>query len=288
MQRVTRRQVLRSHLLLYLILIRLDKSEWHDARAALTDLHGTVDRLGSQTPLYLRCFAQYLRGVVEQATGEFKSALQSYSSPLLFVPTPHDRSASHIQTMLAILAALNTLHILNGEGSSSTRAQGILATLAPHFPGGNVSNGASTVASSNPQLVSAYKFAATLFGDLQISKKSSLQASLHAAKTAGNMQLLTFCTTYLYDFMCRGILGESNVNNAKGALMSARKLESKTWVCVAAGQLADAFALEGNMQRAEQGRQEANEFLSFLPGTLGVVSENGPAPQRNAKDDVTT
>lgn len=265
--RLTYRRTIRCHALFLDTLMKLESSEWKEARQTLMKFEAAIDILGSHKPAHLAQLWVYLRGVVAQSDGEFEIASQHYSSLDLAIPAPQDRTSTHVQTQLAILAALNTLVMTHqsGQYSNDARVSDLMAKLAPHF--------LSSTHNPNQHLTSAYSLIRALLSPSIIDRKNQLKMSIDVARKANNQQLLMLCMHFLYDSMCRGIMGERSIKTAKAALTMATDADDKSWLCVAHGVLADASELEGNVTRAKLCRQEAGKYSAHLPGALGLVQD---------------
>lgn len=263
--RLASRRLMRCHGLLLDTLMKLDSSAWKEASQALLKFEAAIETLGSHRPAHLDQLRTYLRGVVAQSEGDFDTALHHYASPELSIPAPQDRAATHVQTQLAVLAALNTLVMTRQSDHLSTdpHLSEVLTKLSAHFP--------NNTHTSNSHLTSAYSLIKAIHSTSILDRKSHLKITIELSRKTNNQQLLLLCMHYLYDSMCRGIMGGRSINTAKAALLKATDANNKTWLCVANGVMADAFELEGNMAQAKVCRKEAAKYFADLPGALGLA-----------------
>ncbi|KAK2803864.1 hypothetical protein FQN50_006872 [Emmonsiellopsis sp. PD_5] len=263
------RQALLCNMLLQLIFLACARTNWALARQTLKELRTTASELGDNLNDSTRCLMEYASGVISQATGDLKTALQTFQQPLFALTNSTSKTARNDPRRdTAILAALNSALILRDTTShnpSHTAATKTLASIEPFCRN-----------SPNKYIQAAYfLISATTHTESTIQTKHDLHHSLQAATAISNSQVTCIALTFMSWKYFRGVVGEQSEKSSKAARAMARKADDKLWVSVTEDLLAATLDSQGKAGEARAVREQADVALLGLPPVLKKMRSSG-------------
>ena len=254
------RQLLRCQIQAQLVFALCGRSAWGAAQKELSMLKELASKLPPDANSPMPIIVRYLEGSICQGTGDTKTALSIFSSPLLTLAPSQNTPDTPIRRAISILAALNSLMIIHlPSHPNHYLLPSILASLEPIA----LSNKSRNIHSAF-NLIRAVSINNNEPGNV-LQTKTHLGPALQEAKATSNSQLI--CITL--NFMCfrffRGMVGEQPLKSARSALTMAKKGQNELWTSVAEGMYAETLETQGRCAEAEQVRREAREVAGRLP-----------------------
>ncbi|KAK0635521.1 cohesin loading factor [Bombardia bombarda] len=232
-------------------------SDWARVKKCLQMIEESEPAAG-----FLDVMILYLKGVLCQGTAKLTDALQIWNDKRFDIGgIPGSKTnASHIDTELSILAALNRLWIMQAPTH-----QDMTATYA-------VMDGLRLLCEENPdiEIRTAYNLvlaSIALDPPLSINQvKRHIQLSLAGAQQSSNTQCLSIALNIMRCRLFENVVGEQALKSAKAGSAQARKSGNLLWMSVADGMLAQSHEMQGAIAEAratrESGVRLANEALS--------------------------
>ena len=239
------------HLLIEQNFLLCAKGAWKiaiESHAALETLLKDVNK--SDT---LHLFALYIRGVIQQGTGDTTAALITFDSPA-FSLNPEDtttKSSSGMKSTtrpkqlnrtstkytLSLLALINTAFILRlPSHPRHAQLESILDTLKSHIHAPHI----------NPQIRSAHDILLAVLNEKLIKSKECLSKALKLASATANAQLTTLTLAVMSDRYFKGAVAAQAVKCMKAGSSQARgKLGSPLWRVVTMTMERDCLELQG-------------------------------------------
>lgn len=256
------RLLLKAFMHLHLAFILGTRTAWSLAEEQLGRVKALILILGLPVLDDLTLSAQYLEGVIQQATGNLDSALEIYQSPSLAIAEINKSSASQLQLELSTVSALNTLLIIRSRPQNFDAISPLLGYLEP-----------LCATSPNKSILTAYNLViATVSAPESIVRtKQCLQYALQAAKSCGNKQLLCMTLSFLSWKFFSGVVGEQAEKSAKTSHITAKIGMDRLWMSVSAGVLGATLEIQGRIKEAEAVKQEGRNIAAGLPAAVQRV-----------------
>lgn len=255
----------RAHILVVHFVIELTfslctRGQWPKAQEKIKKIEQHQRKIRGAAPKEFEPFVCYLKGCIDQATGNLDSALSWFQSPTLILqlpqttPSPAQKTkiAPQNQTLrnLQLLAAINTAMIirpLTHPQHSSLRS--IIDNLSSHF--------ATPTALPIPPVITATHslLLSTLPGTPVLQTKQLLGNALQAAKQISNNQIIALTLTLMQDKFFRG--GVQDAQAVKCAKAASHQVKTRWWNrlwAAVAGELeVESLVLQGMQNGLEAG-----------------------------------
>ncbi|KAF2432223.1 hypothetical protein EJ08DRAFT_695676 [Tothia fuscella] len=239
---------------LFLAFWRCNRLEWDIARTHLKAL----DKEGEGNEQTSRQqWLTYLRGIIEQGSGNLDQALFYFQDPSLALLESLPSRTSDARSDLKLLAALNTLLIIHPHNHPSHYISGpTLTALEP-----------LTIDHPNKSISSAMHLVKSILNpdDFITSRKQSLQTALNCARAVNNSQLLAVSMSVMTDMFFKGVVGDQAQKSTKTARVLAQRAGNGLWGAVAGGMMADTLEDLGSGEQAERVRGEVYAAVEKLP-----------------------
>lgn len=263
---IERRSYFHQSMLLHLALIRCNRSDWLSAKKVLEPLARSLPKGTRQTssdPMDMLTI--YLTGLIHQGTGDVSNALANYQCPALSLK-PGQKIAGALQE-LRLLAALNTILILQSDHSQTTQVHSLLASLEQ-----------PCLTHPDKSFAAAYNLVAVSStpGLPIIKTKSLLSTAMAAAKRVANLHLICVTMNLMTATFFKDIVGEQAQNSARVGQTLALKCANPLWCAVASGMLARTSELCGLKEGMVAAREEGLKAMGKLPdGLIGRFQQPG-------------
>jgi len=237
------------------------RADWPIVHRHIEDLKSTANTFEIPISGPLECLTMYLTGVHCQGTGDLDAALRVFQDPRFNLPTAsgtpkasNSSSADQVERDFAILAALNTLWILqDSPRQHAGNNAAMLAKLEPicsKHPNTNIQTAfnlaIATVKTSPP---------APLF-----TVKKYLGAALAGAQTAANTQFLCIVLNVMCSKFFSNVVGEQAEKSAQAASVQAQKSGNMLWRSIADGMLSRCMEVQGRTADAQTSLEHAQQF----------------------------
>ncbi|KAF1353582.1 cohesin loading factor [Delphinella strobiligena] len=263
---IERRTYFHQSMLLHLALIRCNRSDWLSAKQVLEPLALSLPRgtrQKSSDPMDMLTI--YLTGLIHQGTGDLINALANYQCHALSLK-PGQKVAGALQE-LRLLAALNTILILQSDHSETPHVQSLLASLEQ-----------PCLSHPDQSFAAAYNLVAVSStpGLPIIKTKNLLSTAMATAKRVANLHLICVTMNLMNATFFKDIVGEQAENSARVGQTLARKCANPLWCAVASGMLARTSELCGLKESMVAAREEGLEAMGKLPyGLIGRFQQSG-------------
>lgn len=242
---------------------------WADVKTNIDNFNATAKDLDLTLTKPLTLLSLYLAGVFYQGIGKLDVALEIFQDEVFDLPPHSDpaicaRSVDQVERDLSILAALNSLWILQeGERKDLTANTSLIARLEP-FCANHLNNEVQTAynlilatVETNPP-TPIYKV------------KSCLKMALEGAQAAVNTQFLCITLNVMCSKFFSNVVGTQAEKSANAADHHAKRSGNVLWKSVAAQMLARAFEVNGRKSDAQAASSQAHLFTSELHATQRV------------------
>ena len=238
------------HLLIEQGFLLCAKGAWKAAIESLTALETLLKDIHKSETLHL--FALYLRGTIQQGTGDTTSALRTFESSA-FSLNPEDSSTkisgaksttrpkqlnrTSTKYTLSLLALINIAFILRlPSHPRHADLESILDTLQTHIHAPHI----------NPQIRSAHDILLAVLNEKLIKSKECLSKALKLASATANAQLTTLTLAVMSDRYFKGAVAAQAVKCMKAGSSQARgKLGDPLWRVVTMAMERDCLELQG-------------------------------------------
>jgi hypothetical protein len=249
---------------LYLAFCAASTSDWAELKTNIDHVGSTARHNDLPLSGPLGCLSMYLTGVWLQGTGNLDSALRIFQDPKLSLPASNpstSTSVSQISRDFAILAALNTLWILqepsrlNAERNNSLLAQ--LEPLCHHNQNKDIHTAFCLIKATittNPQT--------PLF-----EVKRHLAQALAGAQRTSNSHFLCITLNVMCSKFFTGVVGEQAEKSALAASVQAQKSGNVLWKSVADGMLGSCYDVQGKKKEADEAWGRAEGWAKVANGT---------------------
>jgi hypothetical protein len=262
---VSNYSVLKCQLHTQLVFAYCLRSDWTSASEELKALRGLLASMPRETLPNFETVVQYLEASICHGTGDTESALSIYGRPVFALGPRSAQALSPFHHNLAILAALNSLLIINDPSHGAHhQTSTILKTIEP-----------IALESPSKDIKAAYYLICAVSADVNaqehtsmLSTKQNLQQALQAAKHSANNQLCCITLNFMSFKFFRGVVGEQPKKSALSGQQLAKKGQSTLWLSVADGLLAETLETQGMTLEAERARREGRELAGKLPVSM--------------------
>ena len=264
-------KLLELELVLVFSFMHCSKGQWQTANEYLGEASTLSEKLGDAFPVNMRYALLYLRGVILQGTGNLKTALQVYQSPL-FAFEPQQSSAnsaskasnqiissyfadSDISRNFSILAAMNSAFIIQTPGHPQQhRLSSLIESLGP-----GVQN------CGNKYIQAQYSLLVSVLSGTTITVKQYLKSAMEAGKIIGSAQTTSLALIYMQEKLFKGVVGEQALKCARAASAQTKRWGESMWMHVAAGLEAQALDINGIEDDGRRKKIEAEALWEKLP-----------------------
>jgi hypothetical protein len=205
----------------------------------------------------LEIFALYLRGVYSQGVGDLDTALHTFrgrSFDLSRFKSSNLSSADQVMRDVSLLAALNTLWILQDPDRQDPKASDVLLAelegVCENHPNKDIQTAFNLVMATinvNPP--------APLF-----KIKTYLRTALSGAQATANTQFLCITLNVMCSKFFANVVGDQAEKSAMAASVQAKKSGNALWRSVAEGMLAQCYDVNGKKEEASKSFEQAQIF----------------------------
>lgn len=239
-------------------------SKWTEAKRYIDDLKMAVRKFEISLTGPLGQLALYLEGVYYQGVGDFDKALQIFGDAKLDLTTAKSAaltSADQLERDLAILAALNTLWIVQDRGLQDLDRNLVLKEKLEPL----------CVNHQNVDIRMAFQLVgATVQTNPPlelIEIKSRLKSALACGNTTSNILHMCICLSIMCSRFFNGVVGPQAEKSARAASVQATKSGNALWMSVTDGMLARCYEVQGKTQDAQASMASAQRYAEqALPG----------------------
>ena len=263
-------KILECRFLVEFAFLKCEKGEWDEANQAVDTIDKVSKEVGAGFPPSITCITEYLRGSIQQGSGNLDAALEIYQMPMFdlsqFVRGPepsvhhrsHDSEAETIRN-IAILAAMNRLLIINDPSHPQhNRSSSIIEQL-----------NTLVKASQDKNIQASYTLIHSLITQTGILRsKQSLIAALNSAKAIANGQITALVLMTMHQKHFIGVTDEHAVKCVRATSMQMRNWGNPMWMHVTAGVEAEALEFQGKLGESEAKMGEARRRAEGLPGRI--------------------
>ncbi|KAJ6042637.1 uncharacterized protein N7446_013703 [Penicillium canescens] len=215
---------------------------------------------GSTLPDTIECLMEYAAGTIAQATGDLKTALAIFQSPLLSLNASTSKTARNDPCRdTRILAGINSVLIIRDPAHPShSLLPSVLATIDPFCQ-----------SSPNKYIQAAYYLVcATFQSESTIQTKQYLQQALQSATAISNSQITCMTLTFMSWKYFRGVVGEQAEKSARAGRAMAKRANDRLWASVTDDMLAETLERQGKSEEAQGVREEGQRLVAGLPPGL--------------------
>lgn len=259
-KRMEWRRTLYCNILLQQVFLACARTDWELAKQNLKELRQIAQELGENLPGIILCLMEYSAGTIAQATGDLKTALAIFQSPILTLPLSVNKTARNDPCRdIAILASINMVLILRDPAHPShSLLPSLLLTVESLCKG-----------SPSKYIQAAYYLInATVQTESTIQTKQFLQQALQSATAINNSQITCMTLTFMSWKYFRGVVGEQAEKSARAGRAMAKKANDRLWVSVTDEMLAETLERQGKSEEAMGVRDEGQRVVMGLPGSL--------------------
>jgi hypothetical protein len=203
---------------------------------------------------------EYAAGTIAQATGDLKTALAVFQSPLLSLNASTSKTARNDPCRdTRILAGINSVLIIRDPAHPShSLLPTVLATIEPFCQ-----------SSPNKYIQAAYYLVcATFQSESTIQTKQYLQQALQSATAISNSQITCMTLTFMSWKYFRGVVGEQAEKSARAGRAMAKRANDRLWASVTDDMLAETLERQGKSEEAQGVREEGQRLVAGLPPGL--------------------
>lgn len=222
-------------------------------RKHIEKLNSAMSRLGTSLIGPLASISLYLSGIYHQGVGDLKTALEIFEDEKFDMTLYEGNtcSASQVKRDYSILAALNTIWILQDPAQQDVRRNNALMEKitkpCQHHPSLDIQAAfhlAAATVNRSPPLPS-------------IDVRSHLSRALKSTKLTLNMQFTCITLSIMCNRFFVSVVGEQAEKSALAASVQANRSGNPLWMSVADGMLAQVYELNGKQSEATQALDKA-------------------------------
>lgn len=257
------RRTLYCNLLLHQVFLTCARTDWDSARQTLKELGEVAEELGDSLPDTISCLMEYAAGVIAQATGDLKGALNIFQTLTPSLTSSVSKTARNDPRRdCAILAAINTALILRDPAHPwHSNLASVMSTIESFCK-----------TSPNKYIQSAYYLiCATVQTGSNIQTKQFLQQTLQSAAAINNSQITCITLAFMSWKYFRGVVGAQAEKSARAGYAMAGRASDRLWISVADGMLAESLDKQGKEEEAGRVREEGHRVMMGLPPGLKRV-----------------
>lgn len=230
-------------------LISATRTQWNR-------VHDCIQKIEALSPKpeggRLGLLVLYVTGVYHQGTGDIARALQIFSDQRFAIPVAgtEDSKAGAPPPEVALLAAMNKIWIMQDPSHrDDEELTELIEKITPHC-----SDHADVDIRTAFNLMQA-ALQTEPRQSMQTVKKH-IQVGLKWAQGANNTQLLAVALNLMRSVLFENVVGDQAVKSAKAGRQQAHKAGNLLWMSVADGMLAQTEEMQGQVDEAEQLRQD--------------------------------
>jgi hypothetical protein len=236
---------------------------WADVKRNIDELMSTAKELEMPLDGPLGYLATYLSGVYHQGIGDLDTSLQIFQDKRFDLP-PHSQptltssSVQQFERDISLLAALNTLWILQDDRRKDTGINTtLIATLQP-FCEFHLNQDIRT-AFSLIVATAETSPAAPLY-----EIKNHLKKALLGSQETSNTLFLSITLNVMCNKFFSNVVGEQAEKSAMAASAQAQRTGNALWKSVAEGMLAQSYEVNGKKALARAIRSRAQQYTKEL------------------------
>lgn len=247
---------------------------WADVKTNIDNLKATAKELDLSLTGPLELLITYFAGVFYQGIGDLDAALENFRDKRFNLPPESDpamtsRSVDQVERDISLLAALNTLWILqDGARKNLTTNTALIARLQP-FCANHL----------NREIQTAYNLiVATVETDPPTplyKVKNYLKRALDGAQATANNQFLCITLNVMCSKFFSNVVGLQAEKSATAADHQAKKSGNPLWKSVAAQMLSRSLEVNGKKSDSYAAMNQARTYTSELQAAQGVASPFG-------------
>jgi hypothetical protein len=250
---------------IYMAFCEAAIADWAGAHKRIDKLRSTAKTFEVSLAGPLGCLVLYLTGVYHQGVGDLDAALQIFQDDkfnLSPVRSPNPTSGDQVEHDISLLAALNTLWILQEDyRKDPTKNTTLVARLEPLCTN-----------HSNKDIVTAFNLILATVNTNPPAPlytiKSSLNAALSGAMSTANTQFLCITLNVMCARFFANVVGAQAEKSAMAASVQAKKSGNVLWRSVADGMLAQCYEVQGKQIEATATLEQAQKFAQIaLPNS---------------------
>jgi hypothetical protein len=258
--RVRRNSTLEWLIKFHLIFISCCRKDWDGAKVLADNLEETTSTFLSLNPQVCIQLTTYLNGIIAQGRGDLEAAVVAYQSPVLALPETINPSVPDFSIDIRILAALNTVWIVQEPSHPQHFMRDLLITTL------------ETLCTNHPNrsIKAAYDVTVVVSASDNsiIKRKNYLSTALNAARDAANDQLKCICLTLLSASFFRDSVGEQAEKSVTVAKQLAKQWGEPAWMAISAELCVSMFERNGKWDRMQEAQVAAQEAMKRLPMAL--------------------
>jgi hypothetical protein len=243
----------------YMAFCAAATTDWPGVQSHLNKLKATARSLDLSLDGPLELLVLYLTGIYHQGIGNLDMALQIFRNNAFDLPLEANRiqpmsSAAQVERDIALLAALNTLWIVQGghrkDFSRNSDLIAKLHLLCENHPNKDIQTAFNLVVATVETHPPAPLY----------QVKNCLRAALNGAQTTANTQFLCITLSVMCSRFFSNVVGAQAEKSAQAASVQAQKSGNVLWRSVADGMLAQCYELNGKTSEAKTTRDQALNF----------------------------
>lgn len=242
---------------LYMAFCWAGVANWTKAKQYLDELRSTVQSFEISLAGPLGHLMMYLDGVYHQGIGDFDTALHIFGHAKFNLSTAKSTtltSADQVERDIALLAALNTLWILQDKPRlDPDRNMVLMERLEPYCAN-----------HPNQEIRAAFNLVVATVETNPPSQlfkvKSYLRAALDCAQATANTQFLAITLSVMCSRFFNNVVGAQAEKSARAASVQASKSGNVLWMSVADGMLARCYEVQGKKQEAQSTMEQAGMY----------------------------
>lgn len=236
---------------------------WAEVKIHIDKLRATAAEL--EIPLVgpLGHLDTYLSGVYYQGIGKLDEALKIFQDdkfdlPLDSEPPLASHSIQQVERDISLLAALNTLWILQEESRRDLRTNTTLIAKLQRFCENH----------ANPDIQTAFNLVVATVETNPTTElykvKNYLRLALDGAQKAANTQFICITINVMCGKFFTGVVGDQAEKSAQAASMQARRVGNALWLSVADQMLARSYEVNGKISEAHAVMSQAQRYAQEL------------------------
>lgn len=265
------RRLLEAQFLFLLCFMQCSKGIWKAAHETLAQITKIAEEMDDAFPPNMRYSLAYLKGAIQQGTGNLTAALEIYQSPTLKLTSlqastsdgtkaPQYRSSSYhadsdVRRNFCILAAMNTAFIIHHpRHPQHNQLNYLIKSLDSAVQG-----------CGNKYIQAHYSLLVSVLSTTTLTVKQYLRSAMEAAKAIGSAQTTAIALIYMQEKLFKGTVDEQGMKCARAASHQVKRWGEPMWAHVAAGLEADSLEVNGHAKEAQERRTEAEAGWDVLP-----------------------
>lgn len=251
------------HVTIYMAFHAAAFGAWPEVKRKMDKLQSIAKELEVPLDGPLGYLTMYLSGVYHQGIGDLDTALQHFQDerfglPPQSQPTVTSRSVQQVERDISLLAALNTIWILQDEKRKNPATSSAMITRLRPFCETHMNQDIKTAFNLIVATVETSPETSS------IEAKNHLKRALSGAQVTTNTQFLCIALILMCKQFFSNIVGEQAEKSAMAASFQAKRSGNALWRSVAEGLLAQCYEVNGKKLKARDAAFSAQEATREL------------------------